>query len=222
MTAPDGGLWERLPKWLRTVLDVGRIWYGLKGWTALLGIGAGGLSFLVVWAIAQPRWWQLTAAGVSGIAMLGVIGHVAGAIKRKRVSSVQNPRVGTLERVLWVDDRPENVAAEIARLRSRGVEVIHAGSTSEALSLVLTNAPSLSAVVSDMVRVEGGNKVSRAGLNLKQALDEAGVRCPFYVLTTANRARLDREAAIASGVDGITGSSVQLMDWLMPSESAGQ
>jgi hypothetical protein len=57
--------------------------------------------------------------------------------------------------VLWVDDRPEGNALELAKLRDDGVEVLQAKSTAEAMD-VLALRRGVQAIVTDLGRVEGG------------------------------------------------------------------
>lgn len=79
------GLWESIPKPVRTLLDVGRILYGLGGWVWLGGVAMSGL------AVAAPFFFQLPLGAKIGFAITGtalamlVVGHIGAWLKdRKR------------------------------------------------------------------------------------------------------------------------------------------
>ncbi|HZA82963.1 MAG TPA: hypothetical protein VFC13_16070, partial [Actinomycetes bacterium] len=74
--------------------------------------------------------------------------------------------------VLWVDDRPDDNALEIAKLRDDGVEVLQARSTFEAMD-VLSLRRGVDAVVTDLGRAEDGEFRTHAGLALLRQLREA-------------------------------------------------
>jgi CheY-like chemotaxis protein len=86
--------------------------------------------------------------------------------------------------VLWVDDRPEANALELAKLRDDGVEVLQAKSTAEAMD-VLALRRGVQAIVTDLGRVEGGDYRPHAGLELLKQLREAGLPQPVLVYTSA-------------------------------------
>ena len=111
--------------------------------------------------------------------------------------------------VLWVDDRPESNALELAKLRDDGVEVLQAKSTVEAMD-VLTLRRGVQAIVTDLGRVEGGEYRPHAGLALMRQLREAGFEQPVLVYTSARGVARDREDALAAGAATVTASPTEL------------
>ena len=69
---------------------------------------------------------------------------------------------------MWVDDKPEGNALEMASLKDRGVQVDVALSTEEALRLFEPHKYAL--VLTDMYRREEGIKNAHAGIDLLKEL----------------------------------------------------
>jgi CheY-like chemotaxis protein len=111
--------------------------------------------------------------------------------------------------VLWVDDKPEANALEIAKLRDDGVEVLQARSTAEATD-VLTLRRGVQVVITDLGRVEDGEYRPHAGLTLLRQLREAGFEQPVLVYTSARGVERDREDAVAAGAQRVTASPTEL------------
>jgi CheY-like chemotaxis protein len=111
--------------------------------------------------------------------------------------------------VLWVDDRPESNALELAKLRDDGVEVLHAKSTAEAMD-VLALRRGVQAIVTDLGRLEGGEYRPHAGLELLKQLREAGFGQPLAVYTSARGVARDRDDALAAGAAAVTASPTEL------------
>jgi CheY-like chemotaxis protein len=111
--------------------------------------------------------------------------------------------------VLWVDDKPEGNALELAKLRDDGVEVLQARSTAEAMD-VLTLRRGVQAIVTDLGRAEGGEYRPHAGLALLRQLREAGFEQPVLVYTSARGVARDREDAVAAGAERVTASPTEL------------
>jgi CheY-like chemotaxis protein len=111
--------------------------------------------------------------------------------------------------VLWVDDRPEGNALELAKLRDDGVEVLQARSTAEAMD-VLALRRGVQAIVTDLGRLEGGDYRPHAGLELLQQLREAGFGQPVAVYTSARGVARDRDDALAAGAATVTASPTEL------------
>jgi CheY-like chemotaxis protein len=111
--------------------------------------------------------------------------------------------------VLWVDDKPEANALEIAKLRDDGVEVLQARSTAEAMD-VLTLRRGVQVVITDLGRVEDGEYRPHAGLTLLRQLREAGFEQPVLVYTSARGVERDREDAVAAGAQRVTASPTEL------------
>lgn len=117
-------------------------------------------------------------------------------------------------RVVWVDDRPENNALEIARLRDDGVEVIEVTSTEDAVRILVDRRLAVRAVISDMVRREGNAPNRKAGLELIQQLRSAGLSVPIFVYGSARALEQTRDQVLAVGGSGATASSVELFEML--------
>jgi CheY-like chemotaxis protein len=111
--------------------------------------------------------------------------------------------------VLWVDDRPEGNALELAKLRDDGVEVLQAKSTAEAMD-VLALRRGVQAIVTDLGRLEGGEYRPHAGLELLKQLREAGFGQPVAVYTSARGVARDRDDALAAGAAAVTASPTEL------------
>jgi CheY-like chemotaxis protein len=111
--------------------------------------------------------------------------------------------------VLWVDDRPEGNALEVAKLRDDGVEVLQARSTAEAMD-VLTLRRGVRAVITDLGRDEGGEFRPHAGLALLRQLREAGFELPVLVYTSPRGVARDRDDALAAGAARVTASPTEL------------
>jgi CheY-like chemotaxis protein len=111
--------------------------------------------------------------------------------------------------ILWVDDRPERSALELAKLHDDGVEVLHARSTDEAMD-VLALRRGVQAIVTNLGRTEGGEHRPHAGLTLIRRLREAGFEQPVLVYTWAWRAEQERKDALDAGAAGVTASPTEL------------
>jgi CheY-like chemotaxis protein len=111
--------------------------------------------------------------------------------------------------ILWVDDRPERSALELAKLRDDDVEVLQARSTDEAMD-VLALRRGVQAIVTNLGRTEGGEHRPHAGLTLMRQLREAGFEQPVLVYTWASRAEQERNDALAAGAAAVTASPTEL------------
>jgi CheY-like chemotaxis protein len=117
--------------------------------------------------------------------------------------------------ILWVDDELVNVAYEISILQNRGVNVITATSTREALGKLA----GVEAVVTDSARQEYGQFNSRAGLDLIRLVDEQRPGLPVFIYTLASTAQRIRPEATDLGAAGVFGSSVDIIAALGPPPS---
>jgi CheY-like chemotaxis protein len=116
-------------------------------------------------------------------------------------------------RILWVDDNPTNNALQIAQLRDRGIDVVQAVSTDDAMA-ILNNNLGFDAIVSDMGRREGGLYRSQAGLVLLNALRRAGYNVPFLVYSSQKNTARNNDEIRSAGGDGATASPVELLEWI--------
>ncbi|MFH8340889.1 hypothetical protein [Streptomyces sp. AM6-12] len=131
-----------------------------------------------------------------------------------RLASVRAPAATrTLDSVLWVDDRPENNATEVAQLRSLGVDVVLAKSTDEALRALARPHRPFDAVISDLSRREGARTNRTAGLDLIRELRDRDEAIPVFVYATARALSLRAEITDAGGT-GVAGSATELFQLL--------
>ncbi|MCI0571519.1 MAG: protein kinase [Myxococcaceae bacterium] len=149
---------------------------------------------------ARWRWERWAAAVGAGAVVMLVAVHVA----MGRWWPPQPPLAG--RRVLWVDDRPPNVASERARLERAGAEVVHALTTEEALRVLASRRVDL--VITDLVRVEGQRVEQDAGYSLLARVRERPSPPPV-ALYTANVAAVD--PALAAGALVVADESAVLL-----------
>ncbi|MDK7838786.1 response regulator, partial [Klebsiella pneumoniae] len=83
-------------------------------------------------------------------------------------------------RILWVDDRPENNVYERQAFEAQGIEFALALSTDEALELLKTNK--FAAIISDMDRKEGAQE----GYVLLERLRAMGDKTPFMIYASSD------------------------------------
>lgn len=115
----------------------------------------------------------------------------------------------SIGRILWVDDHPENNAAEKRFLEQRGIGVYQVTSTEDALTLLRMYA--YGAVVSDMGR--GGRPL--AGIDLLKAMRARGDSRPFFLYTVYSSGAQQRLVADAGG-QGVAERSSELYAAILP------
>lgn len=113
--------------------------------------------------------------------------------------------------ILWVDDKPQGNAVEIAQINSLGIKVITALSTAEAMGVLSKEA--VGVVISDMGRAEANGYRSDAGLELLDSMRDGGFDQPFMIYTGRRSAERARHGVGKKG-DGATYSPVELMTWV--------
>ncbi|MER6334343.1 response regulator [Streptomyces sp. NPDC001034] len=118
-----------------------------------------------------------------------------------------------LDRILWVDDRPENNLTEVAQLRALGVDVSLAKSTDEGLQALAGAHRPFDAILSDMSRKERFRNNSTAGLDMIRALRAQGHTTPVFVYATARAVSLRAKVTEAGG-NGVAASSTELFQLL--------
>jgi CheY-like chemotaxis protein len=112
--------------------------------------------------------------------------------------------------VLWVDDRPEHNARLLNGLKEQGVPIDMASSTNEALTHLRERSYAI--VVSDMSRMEDGERVVDAGLRLHE---QAGDSTPIVIFRRyAPASDAYRDKAIDSGAVAVVSSEAEIKDWL--------
>jgi len=122
------------------------------------------------------------------------------------------------KRILWVDDNPSNNRFEISYLEQLGTTVSYATTTELALAEIMKHKPDL--VISDISRVENGQRVARAGLELIQQVQAramAGAAMPPVIFYTGDQRRApveireisaDRRSALFALIDARFGVRV--------------
>lgn len=110
-----------------------------------------------------------------------------------------------------------STSREISILQNRGVNVITATSTREALGKLA----GAEAVVTDSARQEYGQFNSRAGLDLIRLVDELRPGLPVFIYTLASTAQRIRPEATDLGAAGVFGSSVDIIAALGPPPAKG-
>jgi CheY-like chemotaxis protein len=111
--------------------------------------------------------------------------------------------------ILWVDEKPENNAHEIAKLQGDGWDIATARSTQAALDkLAAGEEPAV--VISDMARREGLAYRRTAGLDLIRAIRSRKLGTPVFIYASADAERTYGSEVRAQGGDGITASPLEL------------
>ncbi len=120
--------------------------------------------------------------------------------------SVGVPR---LSAILWVDDFPENNAFEVATMQRKGVQILQARSTHEALQHL--ERQDVDAVITDMGREGDGPD---AGLDLLRRIGETRPGTPVLIYASAVAVARTRAEAERLGAAGCTSSATELLDML--------
>ncbi len=117
----------------------------------------------------------------------------------------------SLRRVLWVDDKPNRIALETARLKDWGVRIDEVRSTEDALELFEPHKYSL--VITDMVRSEG-TRTAAAGISLLKELKKEDPTVVVIAYCAASSARQYGAAFLRYGGTAVTSSPVELFEQL--------
>lgn len=118
-------------------------------------------------------------------------------------------------KILWVDDRPENNVYERQALESMGFEFTLALSTAEALHLLSTRR--FAVIISDMGRKEG----PREGYVLLEAVRTQDNTTPFFIYAGSNAPQHKREAALrgAQGTTNVANELVEMVTRALPART---
>jgi CheY-like chemotaxis protein len=90
--------------------------------------------------------------------------------------------------ILWVDDNHDNNRSERSELERLGIKVLQAGSTEEAIAVLLDQP--IDAIISDMLR----HGRPRAGLEMLQEIKAHGRSIPVVFYVGVKRPELEAEA----------------------------
>jgi CheY-like chemotaxis protein len=113
------------------------------------------------------------SAGVTEMQLRDIVNVVSNVPRQLKHEKWRN-------RILWVDDRPENNVYERQAFEAQGIEFSLALSTNEALELLKTNK--FAAIISDMGRKEGAQE----GYVLLDKLRAVGDKTPFMIYAASN------------------------------------
>lgn len=119
-----------------------------------------------------------------------------------------------LPRILWVDDNLTKNAREVSQLRDKGVEVVQALSTAQAMEILNSSNLPFDAVISDKGRREEGEYRANAGITLIKAIRSAGLDTPIFLYTSGRPIARNKDEVLSLGANGITNSAVELFSWL--------
>jgi CheY-like chemotaxis protein len=122
------------------------------------------------------------------------------------------PTPSRTKSVLWVDDEPRNNAVLTETLTERGIDVILATSTADALAQMQRR--SFDFIISDMGRREGQRYNATAGLDLTRQARTNNIQVPIVIYTSSRSARENREQVLAAGATEITSSPTVLLSTL--------
>ncbi|MBO6606253.1 response regulator [Psychroserpens sp.] len=113
-------------------------------------------------------------------------------------------------RIIWVDDRPENNIYERKAFEAQGIEFSLALNTNEALELIRNN--DYVAIISDMGRKEG----PKEGYKLLDAIRESGNKTPFFIYA-GSRSEEHNRMTKQRGGQGTTNRADELYEMVMNS-----
>lgn len=167
------------------------------------------LEKMIVGAVSLAAATTKDGAGPStfeevGAAARGVAGDVLAGFQASEVATRDS--VGEWHnKILWVDDRPENNVYERKAMESMGLEFTLALSTNEAISALASRR--FAAIISDMGRKEG----AREGYVLLEAVRAKDKHTPFFIYAGSRAPQHQREAALR-GAQGTTNIAQELVE----------
>jgi len=139
-----------------------------------------------------------------GSAVRGAAGKVLAGFKASEAASRDLVDLWH-NKVLWVDDRPENNVFERQAFEAMGLEFTLALSTAEALHAHANRK--FAAIISDMGRKEG----PREGYVLLEAIRAVDKATPFFIYAGSRAPEHQREAALR-GAQGTTNIAEELVE----------
>lgn len=147
------------------------------------------------------------SAGVTEMQLRDIVNVVSNVPRQLKHEKWRN-------RILWVDDRPENNVYERQAFEAQGIEFSLALSTNDALELLKTNR--FSAIISDMGRKEGPQE----GYVLLEKLRAMGDKTPFMIYAASNLPEHKRMAR-ERGAIGSTNRADELFKTVMGAVTNG-
>ena len=112
-------------------------------------------------------------------------------------------------RVLWLDDHPRNNTLLVEQLARENIKVDLAQSLAQALSLLQKNQYAL--LITDMARLEGGQRIKDAGVRTVRDVRQAMPDLPVIVYCSKDTVASYGKEAEAAGARFITASGTSLL-----------
>lgn len=112
-------------------------------------------------------------------------------------------------RVLWLDDHPRNNTLLVEQLARENIKVDLAQSLAQALSLLQKNQYAL--LITDMARLEGGQRIKDAGVRTVHDVRQAMPDLPVIVYCSKDTVASYGKEAEAAGARFITASGTSLL-----------
>ncbi len=160
----------------------------------------------------EENYVKMQLSAVASLTAASAKGHAgtSGAEIQQIVEVVQRAKPskkpysdGWQNRVLWVDDRPENNVYERQAFEATGLTFSLSLSTNDALEQLSRNR--FAAIISDMGRKEG----PREGYVLLDALRQKGDQTPLFFYASSNAPEHKRET-VKHGGQGCTNNAKEL------------
>lgn len=162
-------------------------------------VGAVSLAAATSKDKASPSNFEDVSSAVRGAAGKVLAGFKASEAASRELSDDWH------NKILWVDDRPENNVFERQAFESMGLEFTLALSTQEALHVLATRK--FAAIISDMGRKEG----PREGYVLLEAVRAVDKATPLFIYAGSRAVQHRREAALR-GAQGTTNIAEELVE----------
>lgn len=151
---------------------------------------------------ASPQNFKTMESAVTGVAGKVLAGFQAAQSSSRNMADYWH------NKILWVDDRPENNVYERQSMESMGLEFTLALSTNEALTIL--SSKRFAAIISDMGRKEG----PREGYVLLEAIRVKDKSTPFFIYAGSRAPRHQKEAALR-GAQGTTNIATELVEMVV-------
>ena len=117
-----------------------------------------------------------------------------------------------LTSLLWVDDNPKNNAMLIQNFAEKGISIITASSTKEALLKMETGK--FDAIITDMGRTESGERLDTAGIDLSRKIRENDKNIPIFIYSWSKTAKSKMDEAKDAGITKVATSKSDLIEAL--------
>jgi CheY-like chemotaxis protein len=136
----------------------------------------------------------------------------AAGAKREVASLASGPPLPPVRSILWVDDVPRNNSYLIENLKQKGIDVVTAASTDEALQKL--SALKFDRVITDMGRQEGSTFDKTAGIDQIGKIRQTGNDVPIVVYCDEQSVTEFGEKAKQAGAREVTAAPSTLLNAL--------